>query len=108
MLELLGDLLPIVTGVGGIVVGLFGGKKIKPAPIVGIIQLIISLLKKNRGRPAVEALGVEHGALASKFMRKAIGKGVWEASEDELAICLNHYVIGLKKGLNIDDVYESN
>lgn len=103
MLDSLVDFLPIITGVVGIAAGAIGGKKIGSSSFIGIIKTIVTLTKKNKGRKAVEAFGVVHGEKASRFMSKAVGKATWEASEDELIICVGHYVRGLKKGMNLDD-----
>jgi len=103
MLDFLGDFLPVISGAFGILIGIFGGKKIGPLAIISIVKEIIKLAQGKHSRPAAEALGVKHGEAGSKYMCKALGKGIWEAGEDEILIHLHHYIIGLRKGANLDD-----
>lgn len=103
MLDLLVDLLPVATGIIGIAAGIIGGKKIGPVAIIGLLKQLILLSHKKRSRGAAEALGIEHGKKVSSFMRKTIGKGTWESTEDELMAHAHHYIIGVRKGANLDD-----
>jgi len=103
MLDFLTGLLPIATGILGSAAGVFGGKKVAPVAIIGVLRQLILLSRKKRSRGAAEALGVKHGMKVSAFMRRAIGKGIWESSEDELMAHAHHYMIGVRKGANLDD-----
>jgi len=103
MIEFLGDWWPAISSVAGIGIGLIGGAKFNPLSLVNVMKKIIKVSRSKGSRIEIEKLGFQHGQKLSTFMRSAISKEVWEGAEDDVMAHFHHYIIGIRKGANIDD-----